>query len=826
MVRASLLFLTLHFFLEAQAGLPIFIEDDHSGSFHILAEHLSLEEPHSLILFDSHSDASHHPRSDDLRRAIREVANRAERKEVLDTFRSEGIPQVYSWIEPLMPAPLREVLWVAPSHLDSTPDARTTEAHEFLDARLAFEHRDTGSLAFRERFRSIPRDAVTPTYPAIASLDLDYFMELSPGEIPDAVARIWDHILLIPDLRAITICLSRPWLTDDEQAFTLLESAFAEALSVQNADIFFEPFPPRGPDYSERAKALTAKNVSIPRLHLPDAPPSLRQILLRNSSRIRVRFDSTQWDTLLSDWRSTHPRWSITADETVQSTDGIWRSHQPPTLRVRHYSGAPPPMVTRWFLLTPSQPSFSYLPDTAASKAFVGESSSPHVRWDESLLAETHDGTLPSTILASTLGMQHTAGAVRLIAEVNPNQDSPPTRTSTAEIRVAPKELSLFHQSLAEQWNTPYHFGVGIIRANKETGPEIPGLGNDCANFIIYALRRLGHALPWGDPSGLRHFPELVTPLNNNAIDQGILIDAGNHVGVVWKDLPPLTSLGHEDLIAHHLSGFPEIIPLGQFLSERQVPTFTARSIPCLTEPVFFVAGDVCLDHSSTTLPLPPTAFSKALRICNLECSITETELPPSRKKRFLFQAPPAALTAISEAKISAVSLANNHTGDFGEAGLLETIQHLDSADIGHFGSLAQPEFKHTTEDGETWTILGVNFIETDNNPHVLTLPRDQGLITELLSSPSLSLVVPHWGDEYTSIINEDQKQWARWLIQQGAYVIAGAGSHHPQATDFYQGRPIHYSTGNLYFPSNNGPPGFHTPIWLPISSPDHLRNP
>ena len=76
------------------------------------------------------------------------------------------------------------------------------------------------------------------------------------------------------------------------------------------------------------------------------------------------------------------------------------------------------------------------------------------------------------------------------------------------------------------------------------------------------------------------------------------------------------------------------------------------------------------------------------LRIINLECAITDNEQPWTRTaKVFHFRTPPSAIETLRTARIDACSLANNHTLDFEEQGLLDTLEHLDAAGIRHAGA-------------------------------------------------------------------------------------------------------------------------------------------
>src|SRR5437870_11954974 len=92
--------------------LPVYIEDNHAGTFYWLAQNIDLDQQYTLILFDAHSDASGIFDSDKIRDALRNVASTQARRTLLDRWRSKGAVQCFNWIEPLMPAPIVKVIWV------------------------------------------------------------------------------------------------------------------------------------------------------------------------------------------------------------------------------------------------------------------------------------------------------------------------------------------------------------------------------------------------------------------------------------------------------------------------------------------------------------------------------------------------------------------------------------------------------------------------------------------------------------------------------------------------------------------------------------------
>src|ERR1051325_5286201 len=127
--------------------LPIYIEDNHAGTFYWLAQNVDLDQSYTLLLFDAHSDASSLFDSDEIRNAVRNVTSTQARQSLLDRWRSKGAVQCFNWIKPLMPAPIEKVIWV-PAERVSASQVREyrQEATGFLDAHLEAAPRKSGSL--------------------------------------------------------------------------------------------------------------------------------------------------------------------------------------------------------------------------------------------------------------------------------------------------------------------------------------------------------------------------------------------------------------------------------------------------------------------------------------------------------------------------------------------------------------------------------------------------------------------------------------------------------------------------------------------------------
>src|SRR6266446_8369689 len=251
---------------EANA-LPVYIEDNHAGTFYWLAQNIDLVQHYTLILFDGHSDASGIFDSDKIREALRTVASVEDRQTLLDRWRNHGVVQCFNWIEPLMPAPIAKVIWVPAEKLSPAEiRKRTQETTAFLDGHLEAAPRKSGSLRGSyvvSDFESLQKH-LPPTEPLVITIDLDYFAGLPVAEQGTAFERIWDFVIERPNLRAVTFAIPRPYLKSENEGQRLLMLALTSALSLPTAQIEFEPFLTVANDHSNLAKELMARGEKLP----------------------------------------------------------------------------------------------------------------------------------------------------------------------------------------------------------------------------------------------------------------------------------------------------------------------------------------------------------------------------------------------------------------------------------------------------------------------------------------------------------------------------------------------------------------------------------
>jgi hypothetical protein len=801
--------------------LPIYIEDNHAGTFYWLAENVDLDKPCTLILFDAHNDASGIFDSDKIRDGLRNVVSLRDREALLDRWRSNGVVQCFNWIEPLIPAPIAKVIWVPAEKLSTSEiRKRTQEATALLDGHLEAAPRKSGSL--RESyvvsdFNSLEKH-LNPNQPLVVTIDLDYFAGFLTAEQETAFAQIWNFVIQRRNLRAITFAISRPYLKGDAEAYRLLKLALSAALSLPTAQIEFEPFLTIANDHSNLAKELIAKGEKLPAFGVAGAPQELRARILSERQRIVVRHDAARWQQLLRTWNDEAPRLHLQVKDRQPSTDNVWRipADERAEVELLTEPWTTKPEKIEWFALTPKYSRCNLTDLSVDQVGFVANAAS-RPAWNEAPIGH-HDSVLPITKIDNLFDRQLHCGSLRLRARAV--VDGKIRETPVLELRRFIR--SGFRAAISEQFGLPYLFGSGELSENSDTGPET-NLGADCANFVVYALRRQGQRVPWSDPKRLHDYLNLVAQssapgtakITAEDLQRGTIVHLGTHVAAIMEDRQPIGILDENDLVAHQLGGAPEILTLGELLSERRKNCFDLfRVPPAKTAATLVFGGDVMLGRSyaakieNGTDPFADIATllrGASFAAANLECSISTLG---ESSQRFAFRAPERSARLLRRAGFRAMGLANNHGLDFGAAALEDCAARLcweqvQPIGVRKPGSNAYTPSFFSMPDGKRIAVLAINTVGPAVHPQIAAASDRLGLsaaIANARSHANFMVCLVHWGVENSEKIADEQRELARWLVDRGVDLVVGSHPHCVQALDFYHGCPIAYSLGNLVF--------------------------
>jgi poly-gamma-glutamate capsule biosynthesis protein CapA/YwtB (metallophosphatase superfamily) len=256
--------------------------------------------------------------------------------------------------------------------------------------------------------------------------------------------------------------------------------------------------------------------------------------------------------------------------------------------------------------------------------------------------------------------------------------------------------------------------------------------------------------------------------------------------------------------------------------SRAPLPAKFLPQVTAATAPLKLIAvGDICLARGVEGEMVrrgrgyPFAALKKTLREAditfgNLECCLAFGGEPVPKK--YNFRGHPRGAMALAEAGFDVVSLANNHSLDYGKQALADTIDNLKDQGILPSGGGKSLEEAHAVQIMEVRGVR-VGFLSylglfpaalplRDHEAGVAMAKLD--LITRDVRAAKqqvdLLIVSMHAGKEYRFQHSSRQAEIAHTAVDAGADIVIGHHPHVVQDTEIYQGKPILYSLGNFVF--------------------------
>jgi poly-gamma-glutamate capsule biosynthesis protein CapA/YwtB (metallophosphatase superfamily) len=268
---------------------------------------------------------------------------------------------------------------------------------------------------------------------------------------------------------------------------------------------------------------------------------------------------------------------------------------------------------------------------------------------------------------------------------------------------------------------------------------------------------------------------------------------------------------------ANHVSGWPSAITWIEAVGD----IMPARGV-----------DDALLSHGGLSRVFGDTLAllrGSDLLLGNLESSAASGGVPQNKSYSFRFRG--EAVEKLREAGFSYLSLANNHTFDFGADGFLRTLAALSRWGImtsGAGGNLDEASRPAVVRAGsQEIRILSFGDFPVDrtgfdgrvseragsSRPGILWLD-EEGLSAAARAfaggtgSPAFTIAFVHGGEEWRPTPTTEQKRLYRELVHRGADLVLGAHPHVLEGMEALAGGLIVYSLGNFLFPGMEGTPG------------------
>ena len=241
--------------------------------------------------------------------------------------------------------------------------------------------------------------------------------------------------------------------------------------------------------------------------------------------------------------------------------------------------------------------------------------------------------------------------------------------------------------------------------------------------------------------------------------------------------------------------------------------------------------GDIAMGRDGFLPPNGPESLfaqvSDELRgdvvLGNLEQTLTDSGSSKCAKKStdcFAFRTPPDYAEALAGAGFTVLNLANNHSYDYGQTGMDDTVAALASAKLAHTGLVG--DAPRVRKRPVRVIVLGFGFYPTGES--LLDIPKARQTVRKAARWADVVVVTFHGGAEgkeeshvprgMETFLGEERgnlRTFSHAVVDAGADLVVGHGPHVLRGMEWYRDRLIAYSLGN--FAGNrtfrtNGPGG------------------
>ncbi len=197
----------------------------------------------------------------------------------------------------------------------------------------------------------------------------------------------------------------------------------------------------------------------------------------------------------------------------------------------------------------------------------------------------------------------------------------------------------------------------------------------------------------------------------------------------------------------------------------------------------------------------------------NLEGTILDTGGKVKRCSNpalcYAFRSPENYVEHFVNAGFDVVSIANNHTGDFGAEGRRRTKEVLEGANIAYAGLAGSDEYTVFEKNGIKYGFAA--FAPNTGTVDIRNISKAQQIVRKLEGMSDIVIVSFHGGAEgkkhqhtpckterYVGENRGNVCKFSKAVIDAGADIVFGHGPHVTRAMELYKDRFIIYSLGNF----------------------------
>lgn len=163
-------------------------------------------------------------------------------------------------------------------------------------------------------------------------------------------------------------------------------------------------------------------------------------------------------------------------------------------------------------------------------------------------------------------------------------------------------------------------------------------------------------------------------------------------------------------------------------------------------------------------------------------------------EKTYCHLGKPDYLAALTLGGVDAVSFANNHNIDYGIQGFMDTLDACDAYNlsVAYYDNVVQ----------RTVSGINVGIVSVDATYCSLDVAETylRNAIGNLLVDCDLIVACMHWGKNYKTKPNDEQRYLGHLCVDLGADLVVGNHAHILQGVERYKGRYIFYSLGNFTY--------------------------